>query len=246
MVEHCVILAAGRNSRLDKGIPKSLITVEDKSLLERHFELFASVGVKHIAVVVGYRGEMITQFVETVRHRHKVSIEVVLNPSWELENGYSLYAAREWIAKSNAARFFFTMADHFFSNTFLEKAVALGAEHSGRLLRLAVDKPGSHNAHIDLDDVTRVLVEDGSIVSIGKGIAEYNFYDTGLFLAENGVVDYLEQSIKAGKISISNMVSTLVQLKQAGIIDLTGHFWSDIDTREDLQNTLERLASEPE
>lgn len=243
MIKHCVILAAGKNSRLDNGIPKSLITVGEKSLLERHVELFSKAGVTEFAVVVGYRGHMVRDAIERFGKLYPVNVNVIENPSYELENGYSLYAAREWVRSCGAGHFFFTMADHFFSGHFLEKAAQLAGGASGCQLRLAVDKPGAHNGHIDLEDVTRVQVENDLIVGIGKGITEYNYFDTGLFCAQPAIFVPLHESIQEGKSSISNMVSKLMAVRQAGILDLSSCFWSDIDTPADLKNTLELLQT---
>lgn len=239
----CVILAAGKNTRLDVGIPKSLITVENQNMLDRHFNFFPQVGVTKFCVVIGFRGEMIREHIEKVRANINIEIDIVMNENYEKENGYSLHAAKDWIEKSNEDNFLFTMADHYYDKSFLQEFMSQTKGAKKVHLELGVDKPGDSNAHIDLEDVTKVKVIDQKIDKIGKEITDYNFYDTGLFYVNKSVFSYLQNSIDAGKSSISNMVHQLIEEKQAGVIDVTGNFWNDIDTPEDLQMTLELLKS---
>lgn len=236
----CVILAAGKNVRFDSGIPKSLITLNNQNMLDRHFQLFAQIGIRKFCVVIGFRGEMIKNNIEEMQLDLDINIEVVINKNYEKENGYSLWAAKDQIEKNGNENFLFTMADHYYDISFL-KSFIKQSEQKKILLNLGVDKPGNHNKHIDLKDVTKVNVEGQKIIDIGKKISKYNYYDTGLFFVNKSIYQYLQNSINEGKNSISDMVHQLIVAKQASIIDVTGNFWNDIDTPEDLENTLKLL-----
>ena len=50
-----LILAAGIGKRLKADVPKILLRIGNKSLLERHYENLLSLGVKKIGIFVGYK-----------------------------------------------------------------------------------------------------------------------------------------------------------------------------------------------
>ena len=55
-----IILAAGRGTRLGhhtKEIPKGLVDVNGKSIIERQIELFKKNGITEIVIVRGYKKE---------------------------------------------------------------------------------------------------------------------------------------------------------------------------------------------
>ena len=61
-----IILAAGRGKRLGhytKEIPKPLIDINGKSIIERQIELFKKNGITEIFVVRGYKKYSIISFV---------------------------------------------------------------------------------------------------------------------------------------------------------------------------------------
>ena len=49
-----LILAAGIGKRLKTNIPKILLKIGSKTLLERHLENLLSLGVKNIGIAVSY------------------------------------------------------------------------------------------------------------------------------------------------------------------------------------------------
>jgi choline kinase len=272
-----IILAAGKNTRFDTGIPKSLQTAGNQTLLERQIRQYHDAGIKHVAVVVGYRGDQIAQAVENWNRHLKFPVSIVWNHQYERANAYSIIAARDWVktllrrTESNGKNqktfrkpaegqpeqpskvknywqaeltrhtetsdvmestqasqythktepsssaeiternspsrpkpyFLCTMADHMFSDDFFTEVTSRfesyrqepqhsehrahesyrqepqHSEHRAHesyrqepqhsehhpaptslsTLYLAVDQPGPHNVHIDLDDVTKVAVE---------------------------------------------------------------------------------------
>ena len=233
---NCIILAAGRNTRLDNGIPKSLLSVQGETLMERHLRQFTSIGVKRFCVVTGYRNEMLEDFFST--RIDQFNVELVHNPQFDLANGISLFRAAEWADQLPEENFFFTMADHFFTEDFLKDAMK--AKESLEILTLVVDRPSELNAHIDLEDVTKVKVSENKIKEIGKHLADYDVYDTGLFMANRSMFSYLKECIDNGGDSISNMVQSLAAKGKADVFEVSGHFWNDVDTPSDLDTTRGR------
>ena len=228
-LKNCLILAAGKNTRLDNGIPKSMLEIGGETLLERHIRLFSGIGVENFCIVTGYRNEMLEEFIAA---RLPSGIEVIHNPRFDLANGVSLNCAAKWVNELDHKDFYFTMADHFFSVEFIDSIAT--KSNMNRPLSLVVDVPGSSNSHIDYDDVTKVLGSKGLIETIGKNLNKHNFYDTGLFLSTEAIFKVLNDCIESGRDSISHMVQHFAEQGEAGIIENSGFFWNDVDTQKDL------------
>lgn len=232
----CVILAAGKNLRLNLGQPKSALTVGGQSLMERHIDQFMQIGVTKFAVITGFHRPALEKICGEIAEKYNANITTIYNEKFELENGFSLYAAKDWVKELGDKEFFFTMADHYYEKAFLDELKSKIVFDKDAILKLAVDVPGEHNKHIDLDDVTKVDADD-YILRIGKEIEDYNLYDTGLFYVKKDVFDVLDEIAVDQKLSISNLVTTLAERKKARVIKVVGHYWNDIDTPEDFASS---------
>lgn len=88
-----IILAAGRGSRMKKAtdeVPKCLVSVRGKPLLDWQIEALHRGGMNEIAIVTGYRKECL-------QGRGLVEFH---NPRWEYTNMVtSLAAAEEWLRR---------------------------------------------------------------------------------------------------------------------------------------------------
>ncbi len=235
----CIILVAGRNSRLDTGKPKSLIELNGISLLERHIMQFSKTGCDHFCLVTGHNPQPIRDVVGLLSERYHVNIDITHNDQYDLENGYSISVTEDWVNQNAQSGFFLTMGDHVFDPKILEEFKKQILEtKTKKSLYLAVDVPSESNHHIDIEDVTRVLINDkGQILNIGKMLDEYNRYDTGLFYMKPEVFHTLKQCFEREKYSISDMVNFLVKKKQAETRDILGYLWNDVDNQSDLEIT---------
>jgi NDP-sugar pyrophosphorylase family protein len=77
-----VLLCAGVGQRrrpLTESIPKALIPVAGRPLLEYHLEAWRSAGVRHVVLVVGYREEQVRQYVKE-RSDFGLEVEYVTQP----------------------------------------------------------------------------------------------------------------------------------------------------------------------
>lgn len=89
-----VILAAGRGRRLGSAgdeRPKILLRFGGRTLLQRHIEILEYCGVRDIAVVVGYRAELVRD--EIRRLGRAGQIELVENPRYAEGSVVSLWSA---------------------------------------------------------------------------------------------------------------------------------------------------------
>lgn len=93
-----IILAAGRGSRMLKFTddrPKCLVEIAGQSLLSWQLLALCGAGITDIAVVGGYRSEMIA----ATRKDSERPFSLLTNPNWESTNMLStLLCASEWIA----------------------------------------------------------------------------------------------------------------------------------------------------
>jgi choline kinase len=154
----CVILAAGASTRLrplTDSKPKCLLEVGGKALLKRTIENVHDAGVKKIAIVIGYRGEMIREFVK--RHFPQTHIRFILNPNYtNTNNAYSLLLARRFLEKKEGnmcSGLILLDSDIHFSSKLLPLflsnplhdciAVRVSGEHSEEEIRVKVDGNGN-------------------------------------------------------------------------------------------------------
>src|SRR5262245_13977048 len=100
MITRAVILAAGRlPGQNGHDTLRSLTPVDGKPLLHWHVEKLVELGVREIAVVVGYRGDEIRTAVEALPKIEQVQVRVIDNPDWRLTSGISLLAAKELLTE---------------------------------------------------------------------------------------------------------------------------------------------------
>jgi len=109
-----LILAAGVGKRLKANVPKILLKVGNKSLLERHYENLLNLGIKNIGIVIGYKSNQLTNFIKKIDI--KKNIKIFRNSRYKLGSIVSLVCA---------SKFFHTKGDLIFmdGDVFYDKKV---------------------------------------------------------------------------------------------------------------------------
>jgi len=92
-----ILLAAGRGRRLGQDLPKVLLSIDGKTLLERHVVNLLESGITALTIVVGYRKETIAQAVRDLR-ASPLAIELVENPRFLHGSIVSLQVAVDRLA----------------------------------------------------------------------------------------------------------------------------------------------------
>jgi len=245
-ISRCVILAAGSSTRLrplTDSKPKCLLEVGGKSLLERTVENVLDAGVKEIAVVIGYQGGMLREFVK--QHFPQIHIHFILNPNYsKTNNAYSLLLARRFLEHKESniySSLLLLDSDILFSSKLLPFFLSNPMQDY-----VAVRVSGEHS-----EEEIRVKIDDyGNIVLIGKEIPLNDTYGESIgiekFSAETTAHLFmiLEQRIRSRvgrtefyEASFQEMINYGTQLKA---IDVSAFPAIEIDTVEDLQ-LAERL-----
>lgn len=216
----CLIIAAGQGGRLrDHGALKPLVPIRGMALIARVIDQGRRAGIDEFVVVSGYRGEDLRPALDALPD---VRIAHVVNDDWRRGNGVSVLCAKPVLD----APFILAMCDHLLDPAILRALMAAPTDAGGATLAVDHDL---HNAAVDLDDVTRVQCVDGRIRRIGKLIAEYNCFDTGVFLCTPGLFGALAESQAAGDESISGAMMVLAARDQAFGLPIDGRCWIDVD-----------------
>nr|HDM59694.1 nucleotidyl transferase [Bacillota bacterium] len=223
----CLIIAAGLGRRLSsRGDSKPLVPLLGLPLIERVILNAKGAGLSEFCVVTGYQGERVRRFLDQLAGKRQVSITHVVNEEWQKNNGLSVLRAKNAL-KGN---FVLLMTDHLFDEQVLMNLRGQRVEE-GEVL-LAVDRNVKGNPNVDIDDVTKVLVEDGRILDIGKDIERYNAYDTGVFLCTPAIFAALEESMNNGDSTLSGGVRVLAEKEKAKAFDIGDRWWIDVDDEE--------------
>ena len=95
-----MVLAAGAGRRLrpyTDTLPKALVPVDDETtILDLTLSNFSKVGLKDVAVIVGYKSEAVEERKNDLESRHNVNLELIFNDkAEEWNNAYSLWCARD-------------------------------------------------------------------------------------------------------------------------------------------------------
>ncbi len=220
----CLIIAAGQGSRLrQRAESKPLVPIHGIPLIQRVIRAALAGGVDEFYVVSGYQGPRLREHLDHFADGEGIVVNHLVNRQWQQPNGVSVLQARGHLNDP----FLLLMSDHLFNPSIVRELLDQPMVADG--LILAVDKR-LHNPLVDLDDVTRVYCNADKIQEIGKGLSNFNAFDTGIFYSTPALFAALEASIEnSGNASLSGGVAHLASLGKAGIFDIGDRFWLDID-----------------
>lgn len=231
-----VVVAAGKGTRIGafkRGVPKTLTVFLGIPLLERIIKTLEREGINEIIVVTGFGKEHVEQYFKKINSGTKIT--TIYNDEWEKSNGISVLKVKEYVGDEP---FLLVMSDHLFDAKILKK---LNREYQKGFCYLCVDK--NIEGVFDIDDATLVKVEGSQINDIGKRIKEFNAVDTGVFLIDKTFIQGLEEIYKnKGDCTITDGVKYCISKGKMNAVDVTGEFWIDIDTAEDLKEAKRRFV----
>ena len=228
-----VILATGLGTRFNDefdGRPKPLVQLLDKPLIAYTLEALEKADVvEEVLVVTGYRGEEVRA---AVKSWYTGKVSFVSNPRFHEGLSYSLAAAQSFCADDP---FLLLMSDHVFSVELLKllqsKAALLSS--SKEVSFIAADASSRPEDYVQ--EATKLIVDSDNLVSrIGKDLNESKILDTGAFYCTSAIWKALESAPE--NCSLSRVIEELCVKQLLCSVDVTGCFWYDIDTPDDLKN----------
>lgn len=236
----CLIVAAGKGLRLRaRGNSKPLVELAGKPIIAHVVERAIAGGVSEFVVVTGHEADTLEGYLAPFVAKRGAGVRFVRNPEYDKPNGLSVLAA----ARALGERFLLVMSDHLMDPGIIRDAANLSPARGE--VWLATDN-NLANPFVDMDDVTRVKTEGRLIRAIGKGLKDYDCFDTGLFVASSALVEAIRESGDAcGDWSISGGMMQLAAADKALSFDVGGRFWIDVDSPEMYHLAERQLEKEP-
>ena len=219
----CLIIAAGQGTRLKKkGEVKPLVSLLGVPLIERVIRSAIEGGATEFYVVTGYQEMLITNFLKPLEERLQISLTLIHNDEWQAENGLSVLKARDRIND----QFLLLMADHLFDPDIIRSLRGHPLNEGDVLLAVDTD---TQNSLVDMEDVTKVHIQNGKILNIGKTIDEFNGFDTGCFLCTTAIFEAIEEAQNIHHdTTLSGAIRVLGERQHAKAVP-TQKFWIDVD-----------------
>jgi choline kinase len=153
-----IILSAGQGSRLlplTQDLPKCLLPLGSRSVLEWQIGELARCGIDEVVVVVGFRAQAVEDVLAPLE-RPGLAIRTVFNPFYHLADNL----ASCWMARHEMAGDFVLLnGDTVFQAPILQRLLAAPAAP----VTLTIDRKAGYDA----DDM-KVQTEGGRLLAVGK------------------------------------------------------------------------------
>ena len=227
-IEKAIVLAAGKGTRmgaLTADLPKPMLPVEGRPMLEHILDRLAEAGIRRVLLVVGYRRETI---VEHFAGYDALDIDYVVQETLN-GTGSAVALGREF---AGSDRVLVTFGDiicdpedyrGLMSTCDTECVAVIGAKH--------VDDPWQGAAIYEKDGVLERIVEKPP-----KGTSSTHWNSAGLYVFEPVVFDYLDRLRLSprGEYELTTAIEDMLRdghrLRLYGIAGA----WRDVGRPEDL------------
>ncbi|MCC7365856.1 MAG: NTP transferase domain-containing protein [Dehalococcoidia bacterium] len=233
------MLAAGDGGRLGphtETTPKPLVDLHGKPLAGYTLDALRACGVEEVVVVTGYREEQVVAGLAAHRNGWP-ELRFVSNPAFHEGASYSLRAARE---AAGDEPFLLVMSDHLLSHGLLAALLDAAAAAPWRTF-VATDFAAKEPRYAD--EATRVCTDGGArVTAIGKHLAACAGFDTGAFWVDPSAWAAIDRA--PADCELSALLRPLVEDRALFAADVSGHFWYDVDTVEDLETASALLAAD--
>jgi len=225
-----LILAAGMGKRLKANVPKILLKIGNKSLLERHVENLLNLGIKNIGIVIGYKSNHLRNFIKKIDR--KKNIKIFKNSSYKLGSIVSLVSA---------SNFFYIKGNLILmdGDVLYDKKILKKLFNSKKKNCLIIDKKFEKG-----QEPVKVCIKNNKIIDFGKIVNQdfdYQGESVGFFKFSNkSSLKFLQQSRKIMKSNKNLMYEEAIQkiIKEKKIRmdfeNITNLPWVEIDFKKDL------------
>jgi choline kinase len=229
-----IILSAGSGTRLlplSREMPKCLVDVGGRAILDHQFDALARAGIREAVVVVGYRGSQVADHVAAFPP--PLPVTLVTNPFWAVSSSIgSVWAARAHLDDA----FCLMNGDTVFAESIVAGAIATAPAGIGLLVE-PIAAP-------ELDDML-VEVDRGRVRAVAKTLdpANAHYRSLGVVLSAGGdIYRAALETVITGENGIHayhhDVVARLARTGQvAAIVDRRGG-WQEIDRPEDIERWI--------
>jgi len=219
-----VVLAAGLGKRLaaiSAEKPKVLVKVGEKTLIEHNLDKLKRLGIKQIALVIGYKGEMVKGLLgKTVTYYQQKE---------QLGTAHAFHCAKDFIDEP----FFLALnGDMFFTDPLAD------------FIRLEPPAIAVHPVN-DASRYGRLEIKNGKLISVKEKLAESvpGFINAGVYLFPKEVFSCIEKTPLSPRREYE-VTDTIQMMTNAGwqftAYELKG-FWRDIAYVSDIEEA-QRVA----
>ena len=239
-----VILAAGMAKRLrplTDERPKCLLTVGERTLLQRTVDAVIAAGITELVVVTGYRASMIRDFLTSTYQSVPLTIRFIDNPDFAHNNNiFSLWLTRPFTEGND---FLLLDSDILFDPRIIPavlqmegSALALNRHELGEEeIKVIVD---SDDCVVEISKVCSIQQAIGESVGIEKMTAGYSaalFRELEQMIEREGLIDiFYERAFER----------LIPQGHTFRIVDTTRFFSIELDTVEDFENAKRLIPAE--
>jgi choline kinase len=239
MTVKAVIVAAGLSSRLyplTSETPKALLPLVDESLLSRSMRLLRASGIKEIAVVAGFRADVMRAAVGS-------QATIIINPFYrDCNNMGSLSMARHFVG---GERFVYMHGDLAFGEGMLESFLGETAAEGDSCLDLLVDFGMVDDEAMKVRvDANNRLIESDKRIPLDDADGEW----TGIALVRKPDIVFGAIERHMMTVSITDYdTAAFTELARDGstvrCIPTNGEQWKEIDTLEDLESARSMIGA---
>lgn len=214
-------------------LPKPLTPINGRRIIDYTLDAVASAGIREVLVVVGYR-DLVVRRGLAGHTPPGLRVTFAANSAWDGPASTSLRAAREWCGDDP---FLLLMSDHVFSSALLDRFLAAAPSAVSAVAADASPRDAAYVAEATLLDFDAA----GRVTGIGKNRRSWRALDTGAFILQPAVWRALETA--PFRCELSTVFSRLASAHGLYAVDVSGTFWYDIDTPEDLATAAALLAA---
>ena len=178
-----IILAAGYGSRIADVTtdPKSLLKIQEKTLMEWHFNSLKAVGIKDVVVVTGYKREMLEDYLD--QFKSDFNLVYAINDDYKIKgNTYSLFYGLE---KAQSGFLLFD-ADLIYETKILKAFVEDQKANQILVGTGSIDDIESAKTMIDQDGNARLTIDKRAVSEEEKSL--YRFAGEAI-----GIIKYSEE-----------------------------------------------------
>lgn len=235
-----IMLAAGKGSRLGKYTKdntKCMLSVHDKTLLERTIEALVETDIKEFIIVLGYKKDNVKEFIKEKKLDKVINITYIDNDVYDTTNNiYSLYLAKDYLIKDDTI---LLESDLIYDKSIIERLVNSKYNNAAVIAKYEEWMDGTV-VTLDNNDVINSFIEkkDFDYNKVNEYYKTVNIYKFSKEFSNKFYVPFLESYIKAYgnndyyELVLKVLVSGLKDVNLYGF-KLNGENWYEIDDAQD-------------